>query len=312
MNFEIKSYSSTCLKAWNHFNQASRNGTFLFDRDYMGYHADRFSDYSLMIEKNGRLIAMLSANRSGNTVVSHGGLTFGGLILGEKTGAMDVKTIFEHLRDWFASSGVDKLIYKPVPHIYHRVPSEEDLYVLHYLGAKTTRTYASTTIQQSTRLSLAKGRKYAISKARKAGITVQKSNDYASFWRMLTQNLNDRHAVKPTHSLEEMQLLASHFPQIQLHLAYFATEPVAGVVVYDYDQVAHTQYIGLTDDARETGALDILLEHLISEEFAHKSYFNFGVSTCNQGLSLNEGLVAQKEMFGGRTTILQWLELDLV
>jgi len=312
MNFMVRRYSPTESEAWNHFNQTSRNGTFLFDRKYMDYHAGRFNDFSLMLEKNERIAALLPANRDDSTVVSHGGLTFGGLILADKTGAVDVKIIFEYLRDWLVASGVKKLIYKPIPHIYHCVPSEEDLYALHCLGAKTVRVDISTTLQQSTRLSMAKGRMHAISKARRAGISVQESNDYASFWKILTQNLADKYAAKPAHSLEEMQFLASRFPQIQLYLAYLATRPVAGVVVYDYDQVAHTQYIGLNNDARETGALDMLLEQLISEKFAHKPYFNFGASTYNNGLSLNEGLVAQKEMFGGRTTILQWLEWKLV
>lgn len=311
MQFHLSAYHPENSETWNRFNQASRNGTFLFDRGYMDYHADRFTDASLLIEKEGQLVAMLPASRDGNTVVSHGGLTFGGMILADKTGAADVKTIFEQLKDWLIAAGASKLIYKPVPHIYHRVPSEEDLYALHRLGAKTTRVDVSTTIQQSTRLPLAKGRKHAIGKAKKAGISLQKSDDYASFWQMLTRNLEDRHAVKPTHSLEEMQLLASRFPEIQLYLAYLADEPVAGVVVYDYAQATHTQYIGLTDAARETGALDALLEHLITEAFAHKPYFNFGISTCNRSLSFNEGLAAQKEMFGGRTTILQWLELEL-
>ncbi|OZA06056.1 MAG: hypothetical protein B7X95_04305 [Methylophilaceae bacterium 17-44-8] len=311
MSFTFTAYQPAHADTWNRFNQSSRNGTFLFDRGYMDYHADRFTDASILIEKEGQLLAMLPASRDGSTVVSHGGLTFGGLILGDKSGAADVKAIFEQLKDWLMASGVTKFIYKPVPHIYHRMPSEEDLYALHRLGAKTTRVDVSTTIQQSARLPLAKGRKHAIGKAKKAGITVQKSEDFASFWQMLTHNLADRHAVKPTHSVEEMQLLASRFPQIQLFMAYLADQPVAGVVVYDYAQVTHTQYIGLTDVARETGALDALLEHLISDAFAHRPYFNFGISTCNRGLSFNEGLAAQKEMFGGRTSILQWLELEL-
>jgi len=146
MSFTFKPYRPEDVDTWNRFNHASRNGTFLFDRGYMDYHADRFTDASLLIEKEGQLVAMLPASRDGNTVVSHGGLTFGGLILADKTGAADVKTIFERLKDWLIAAGATKFIYKPVPHIYHRVPSEEDLYALHRLGAKTTRVDVSTTI----------------------------------------------------------------------------------------------------------------------------------------------------------------------
>jgi hypothetical protein len=308
---QLKPYSQAPA-LWNKVISESRNGTFLFDRAYMDYHAERFSDCSVMVEKEGKVIAALPASRVEDTVISHGGLTFGGLVLAEKTGVSDVVTIFEMLKASWADSGVKKLIYKPVPHIYHRIPSEDDLYALHRLGAKTVRVDVSTTIQQSTRLPLSKGRKHALSKARKAGIQIKKSEDYPIFWEMLTHNLQNKHEVKPTHSVEEIQLLASRFPQIQLYLAYLGEKPVAGVVMYDYGQVAHTQYIGLTDEARETGALDALLEHLISEVFVARPYFNFGISTCNNGMYFNEGLAAQKEMFGGRTTILQWLELELV
>jgi hypothetical protein len=308
---QLKSYNQA-PEFWNKVISESRNGTFLFDRAYMDYHAERFSDCSVMVEKEGKVIAVLPANRVEDTVISHGGLTFGGLVLAEKTGVSDVVTIFEMLKASWSDSGVKKLIYKPVPHIYHRIPSEDDLYALHRLGAKTVRVDVSTTIQQSTRLPLSKGRKHALSKARKAGIQIKKSEDYPIFWEMLTHNLQNKHEVKPTHTVEEIQLLASRFPQIQLYLAYLDEKPVAGVVMYDYGQVAHTQYIGLTDEARETGALDALLEHLISEVFVARPYFNFGISTCNNGMYFNEGLAAQKEMFGGRTTILQWLELELV
>jgi hypothetical protein len=296
---------------WNHLVNQSRNGTFMVNRAYMDYHADRFNDASIMIEKDQKIIALLPANRVHETIISHGGLTFGGLVLSPKVGASEVLEIFTQLNAYWHNQGIKKVIYKPVPHIYHRIPSEEDLFVLHRLGAKPIRVDLSTTIQQSQRLPLSKGRKHALGKAKKAGIEIRKSDDYAAFWAMLSANLESRHEAKPTHSLQEISLLASRFSNIQLTMAYIHNTPVAGVVMYDYGQVAHTQYIGLTDAARETGALDALLEHLISEVYVATPFFNFGISTCNNGQYFNEGLAAQKEMFGGRTTILQWLEWEL-
>jgi len=307
---QIKKYHQE-IALWNKAVAESRNGTFLFNRSYMDYHARRFDDHSLVIEQDDQVLGLLPANRMDDTLITHGGLTFGGLVLAKKTGASDVVNMCNALYAYCSQEGIKKLIYKPVPHIYHTTPSEEDLYALHRLGSKAVRVDVSTTIKQSERLPLSKGRKHALSKAKKAGITLKKSQDYAAFWLMLIENLAQRHEVKPTHSLEEMQLLAAHFSQIQLYMAYLNDVPVAGVVIYDYGQVAHTQYIGLTDIARETGALDALLEYLISDVFIDRPYFSFGISTCNNGLYFNEGLAAQKEMFGGRTTILQWLELEI-
>lgn len=300
------------VEAWDQFLAQSRNGAFFFRRGYMDYHADRFQDASLWIKKDDQVVAMLPANRKDDSIVSHGGLTFGGLVMHPRLGASDVKEIFEQLRDYWAAQGIKKLLYKPVPHIYHSMPSEEDLYALYRLGAKTMRVDVATTILQSARLRLSKGRKHALGKARKAGITIRKSQDYASCWQILSDNLRERHDAKPTHSLAEMELLASRCPEISLYMAYMGEQPIAGVVMYDFGRVAHTQYIAPSAIAREVGAVDLLLETLISEVYADRTYFSFGISTCHNGLYFNEGLCAQKEMFGGRTTTLQWLEMECV
>lgn len=308
---DIRTYQQQHV-AWDQFLAQSRNGAFFFKRGYMDYHADRFQDASLWIEKEGQVLAMLPASRDGDTIVSHGGLSFGGLVMSARLGAADVKALFEQLRDYWAAMGIKKLIYKPIPHIYHSMPSEEDLYALFRLGARTMRVDVSTTIMQESRLRLSKGRKHALSKATKAGVTIRKSDDYASCWQILTDNLQARHGTSPTHSLQEISLLASRCPEISLYMAYLHEQPIAGVVMFDFGRVAHTQYIAPSPVAREVGAVDLLLETLISEVYADKPYFNFGISTCHNGLSFNEGLCAQKEMFGGRTTTLQWLEMDCV
>lgn len=307
----IQPYQQTLSSEWDRFISASRNGTFLLERRYMDYHRDRFEDASWLFYENNTLQAILPANKSEQSLVSHGGLTFGGLVLNHKIGASFVKTALETLAETLAKAGYQKLIYKPVPHIYHQVPSEEDLYVLYQMGAVTTRVDLSTTIKQSNLIKLAKGRKCALSKARKAGVEVKRSEDFATFWHLLESNLHDKHDTKPTHTLEEITKLAIACPEIKLYLAYVENEAVAGVVMYDYAEVAHTQYIASNAVSRETGALDALIVYLFQEVYQSKTYFNFGISTCQNGQYFNEGLAAQKEMFGGRTTILQWMELSL-
>ena len=78
--FEVKQYTQKQIQEWNEFIEDSRQGTFLFNRCYMDYHADRFQDASLMIYRKGQLYALLPANRLGDTLYSHQGLTYGGLI----------------------------------------------------------------------------------------------------------------------------------------------------------------------------------------------------------------------------------------
>ena len=81
---EIKRYSSVCEGEWNAFVERSRQGTFLFNRGYMDYHSDRFDDFSLMAYDRGVLKGVLPANRVGNVLYSHQGLTYGGWILPQR------------------------------------------------------------------------------------------------------------------------------------------------------------------------------------------------------------------------------------
>ncbi|MFW5535735.1 MAG: GNAT family N-acetyltransferase, partial [Prevotella sp.] len=64
--FEVIPYSPSEAFLWNSFVEHSRQGTFLFNRGYMDYHSDRFSDCSLMFRRKGRICAVLPANRRGD------------------------------------------------------------------------------------------------------------------------------------------------------------------------------------------------------------------------------------------------------
>ena len=97
------------------------------------------------------LLAVLPANRNGDQVVSHGGLTFGGVISRHNLGASAMLELFDVLREWLHGQGVRTLLYKPVPHIYHRMPAEEDLYALFRSGARLVRRDLSSTLDMTCR-----------------------------------------------------------------------------------------------------------------------------------------------------------------
>ena len=168
---KIVLYSNEYKKLWNDFIQKSTNGVFLFFRDYMDYHSNRFADQSLLFFENDKLIALLPANREQADLVSHGGLTFGGIVTEERMSIALMLRLFERWRCIWLKRGTEGSIYKPVPHIYHRVPSEEDLYVLFVKHARLVRRDLSTTISLGNRSPYAKGRKWSINKAKKAGLT---------------------------------------------------------------------------------------------------------------------------------------------
>ena len=309
---EITRYTDEHKRLWDEFVQKSKNGVFLYFRDYMDYHSDRFEDKSLLFYENNKLIALLPASREQENIVSHGGLTFGGIVTDERMNIALMLRLFDQLAMYLKKEGCKRIIYKPVPHIYHRMPSEEDLYLLFLKNARLVRRDLSTTIALKNRLPYAKGRKWSINKAKKAGLIVKLSMDFETFMAIEEYVLRNYHDTKPVHSVAEIRLLAQRFPEnIKLFAAYRKSEMLAGVVVYETAQVAHAQYIAATDEGREVGASDLVLDHLIRDVYADKMYFDFGISTEKGGYQLNSGLSLYKENFGGRAIAYDWYELLL-
>lgn len=314
MPIDIVRYNSNMQAEWDAFVKASKNGTFLFMRGYMDYHSDRFADHSIMFYRKNKLLAILPANicKEERTLVSHGGLTYGGFVMHPDTRTCDMVEIVDELKKYLQEAGVRQFIYKPTPYIYNRIPSEEPLYALFQAGARVSARAISTTIDNNERLKFSQLRKRCIIKAVNAGIECQESSDYEKYWEILTTILHKRHRNRPVHTKEEIELLHSRFPEnIRLYTANYQGEPVAGIVVYNTDTTAHFQYIAASDEGCSIGALDQLIAHLIEKVYAHKRYIDFGISTEQGGTHLNNGLISQKEGFGGRAVVYDTYELNI-
>jgi hypothetical protein len=307
----IAIYSSDKKDEWNAFLNKSKNGLFLFNRDYMEYHSDRFVDFSLMIYERNKLIALLPANVEGKVLVSHGGLTFGGFITNVKMKVSLMLKIFDETKDFLRAHSIEKIIYKCVPYIYWSIPAEEDRYALFRNRATLVRRDVTSTVYLPEKGSFQKIRRRCIKKAEMANLEVKRADDFKSYWNILEANLAERHSTKPVHSLEEIEYLHSKFPDnIKLFASYREGAMLAGVVVYESTNVVHAQYIANTDSGEEIGALDLVFSYLINEYYHDKKYFDFGISIENNGLYLNEGLIFFKEGFGARAVVHDFYEVD--
>ena len=278
---EIRRYRREDKELWNYFVSKARNATFLFDRNYMDYHADRFDDNSFMFYHKGKLKAVLPANVAGDTLYSHQGLTYGGLLLDKKATVEDVLECFDSLNSWLRENGISKVVYKALPWIYQQYPSEEDLYALTWkCKAQLISRNIASTIVIDNKLKFAESRKSGIRKALSLNIEVGESNDVDGFWHVLEDNLGNRYNAKPVHTASEMKLLMSRFPNnIKLYVAKMNGEIVGGTLIYVTPQVVHTQYISASVEGKKHGALDLLFDYIINKVYANCRYFDFGKST---------------------------------
>ncbi|MBR3950786.1 MAG: GNAT family N-acetyltransferase [Bacteroidaceae bacterium] len=310
--YEIRKYTPEDKELWDTMVENSANGTFLFKRDYMEYHAQRFVDFSLMIYNKGKLVAILPASLHNSEIISHGGLTYGGFVSLASLSSIQLLDIFEATLNYFKRQGLAHWIYKPVPHIYHTYPHDSELYALYRVRAERVACNLSSTIDLATSLPYAELRRRGIKRAKRYGVTILKSNDFAPFWTVLENNLQQRHHVSPVHTLDEINLLHSRFPaHIQLYTAVLDNQVVAGCVVFNTGKVAHAQYISASPEGKKCGALDMLFTHLIEQEYCTCRYFDFGISTEEGGQYLNRGLLSQKEGFGARGTIYETYRITL-
>jgi hypothetical protein len=308
----IERYATSFKGEWDAFAQASKNGTFLFTRDFMEYHSDRFDDHSLIVRRGAEILALLPANSVGAELHSHQGLTYGGLVMSASMTTPDAVAVFDSLLAHLRREGFHRVHYKTMPSIYHRIPAEEDLYALFLADAMLSRRDVLSVVPLGRRGPVQSRRRRGASKAAKQGVLITEAEHFGAYWGLLTRHLQERYGVDPVHALDEIELLRRRFPDaIKLFEARIGVDVIAGVVIFESPMVAHVQYIAASMQGREASALDAIFQHLLENVFDRKPYFDFGISNEQAGRYLNHGLIEQKEGFGARTVVHDHYVIEL-
>ena len=310
--WSIRRYGPEDANLWDTLVGESRQGTLLHLRGYMDYHADRFKDCSLIALRKGKPTAILPANIDSNgTLRSHQGLTYGGWLTPRSHfDGTDMLELFKVWTSWCRESNISEIIYKAVPHIYHHIPAEEDIYALFRFGATLETVNLSTVIDMREIPTFNTQQKRHLKKASALNRRIIETDNISEFMPILEECLRERHEATPVHSEEELRLLKERFPHgIRLFIAGTGAEPDAAVCIYDTNSVAHCQYIATSRSGRENGMLTYLFHHLIHNVFASHRYFDFGTSNEDSGRILNSGLLHQKTGLGGRGAAYQIFKL---
>lgn len=318
MSLVAAPYRTQDASDWDNLVAASTSGTFLHTRRFIAYHGDRFVDRSLCFrDGRGQLLGILPAAVSpdrDDLVVSHPGLTYGGLIhSGRLTGASMLEAL-QTASAHFAGEGFKTLRYKAVPSIYHALPAADDLYALFRMGARRVRCDLGVAVALDRRLPVSGRRKRGLKKAASAELTVSSGKEFLpGFWDVLEETLQNRHGVSPVHTLAEIETLQQLFPdEIEIVVALEGKAIVAGTVIFRCPTVHHAQYIAASPRGQDCAALDLLFDRCISRASREEvRFFDFGTCTEQDGQFLNEGLYGFKAEFGGAGTIHEFFDLDL-
>lgn len=310
-NYSIKRYQNNDFEDWNAFIGHAKNATFLFHRDFMDYHSDRFQDYSLIVLDKDKWVAVLPANLVGNEVFSHQGLSYGTIAVQKDIRIEEYLRVVRVIMLHLTQNKIDFIYFKVLPKIYNKNLSDELDYASFLMNAQVYRSDVYMVIDRLQEYNPNRNRSRALKIASQLEIEIREDYNYEGFWNeILTPNLKNRFDVLPVHSLDEIKTLSLLFPNnIKLFNAYKNDILKAGVVVLITENVAHFQYSSGADDRNDTAALDILFDFII-RKFSNKKYVSFGSSSEKEGLVLNKGLAYWKESFGASATVQSFLKFE--
>lgn len=298
-DFKVIKYSKNDKNSWDSFVKISKNATFLFYRNYMDYHNDRFDDHSLIVFHKKKIIALLPANKEKKSVCSHRGLTYGGILIQENINFMLYAKVVKNILFFLNRNNISKLDLKIIPSIYNKTLSEEVYAISHYLGAVNYKKEIALTLPISKEYNFSKLRKRGLKLGLKNNIKIIEYDSMIEFWNeILIPNLKTKHNTSPTHTLQEITYLKSKFPQnIRQFNILFEGKLIGGTTIFETKNVVHAQYIAGEQKYNQLGGLDLLFHYLITNTFKGKKYFNFGTSTIPNTNQINKGLLFWKQGF---------------
>ena len=314
-NYSVKKYQKSDYLAWNTFIGQAKNATFLFHRDFMEYHEDRFEDFSLLIYDEQKLVAVLPANRVGETVYSHQGLTYGGLVYSDKTNSENVANFIESMLVFLKGNGILLFYYKPIPVFYMSAGNQEADFFLYKKGAVLERKEMNLAINLRNALSISKSKLKHYRRVKQLDLEIVEETQLDCFWELvLVPRLLEKHGVKPVHTLQEIKYLKEIFPvNIRQFSAYYENRIIAGITLFEGETVVKSQYGATSKKGEELRALDFLFIKLIEKyKKEGKLYFDMGIVNDNNDRGFNPGLLNQKEELGCSVYSQDFYKMNLI
>lgn len=300
-NYTVKKYLKSDYNIWNEFIAQAKNATFLFHRDFMEYHEDRFEDFSLLVFEEEKLKAILPANKREKSVYSHQGLTYGGLVFSAKLNAEKVVAIIETVLIFFKENQIQTFYYKPIPGFYLPEGNQDIDFFLFKKGAILDHKEMNLAVNLNLPLKISKSKMKHFRRIENLDLDIVEEEDLQPFWEeILEPRLLQKFNAKPVHSKEEITLLKSRFPEnIKQFSVYQNDEIIAGITIFETENVVKSQYGATSRKGEEVRALDFLFINLIHKyKQKGKHFFDMGIVNEDNELGYNSGLLKQKEELG--------------
>ncbi len=313
MSIEIVRYHESQAEQWDAFVAQSRNGTAFHSRRFLSYHPhERFTDHSLLLRKDGHIVALLPAaeivDQGKKSLISHPGASYGGLVLASDCSVADTGAVIDAILAYARSEKFTGLsLLRLTPSSVRRQYADDQEYWIFQRGGSVSRLEMDGSIDLSgwhedKLLEHFSGKcRNAVRQAQRSGLKVKITEDWEAFWIILEATLASRHATKPTHDLPEIRRLKAQLgDELRLFAAFDDQRMVGGIVtVALHSGALYTLYIAQDYAAQKVHPVHLVLTEVIRTCLLEsRNVLHLGVSTEDGGKVVNEGLFFFKESFG--------------
>ena len=241
----IKKYDELDCSDWDSFVKSSNNGTIFQKRKFLNYHLTRqFNDFSLIFTKNNKIIALFPAaemiEKGIRTLYSHPGSSYGGLVLKKNASFEIINYLINTLDSYLIKNNFKKIFLINSPDLYWNDHDASLDYLLLWNSYKAKETYISHAVNlknyQNVRNLLSKRKKRYIENDQFLKNlnfrSIKTKQELKDFYRILELTKKQFHA-KPTHSLQELQLITNLFPkEIEVFVSIINNQVMGGVVIF--------------------------------------------------------------------------------
>lgn len=271
----------------------------------MDYHQDKFQDASLMIYNNHELVALLPANKVGDELFSHQGLTYGGILFTKTQSVDSITAVISVIIEFLKANHIASLTIKQLPEFYYETYAKDIYNVLQTYNSEIILKQVILAIDYQSEYNIHKTKLKRFNKLKTNGFRiVEGQHELERFWNtVLIKRLDEKHDSKPVHNLAEIQYLQDKFPsEILQYTIYNDTELLAGITIFKKGKVVKSQYGMASETGEKLKALDMLFVYLIrkyEEEGLH--FFSMGTVSNDSKLGYSQGMLKQKQELGCKT-----------
>ncbi|MCK4505070.1 MAG: GNAT family N-acetyltransferase [Candidatus Aegiribacteria sp.] len=297
---------------WTDFVLRSNNGTVFHLPDFLDYHPEgRFQNHHLIAESGSEIVSIipgaLSEREDGVWFRSYPGSSYGGPVTNDSLGLRKLEELIDALESYCGSHGWTGIEMTPPPIIYYRRPHNYLEFVLVKRGFKYRRRELTAVIDltrlgEELNLGFRSSALRGVRKALKSGVTVEENFDFSLFYPVLESNLQQRHGVKPTHTLPELELLGSLLgsDRIKQFIALKEGKILGGMVMFHCNpRVTLAFYISHDQEYQAFRPVNLVYMDVIRWA-KQRGYHYMDLGTFTLDMDVNYGLCRFKESFSAR------------